>query len=325
MIDSGRIGWKLCSFVLAVSVMTQPVRAAEDVECSFEKDRLAILAMAGEYRVVFQFNETVGIEPDYKPKEPYHSEATEFIEVIADTGEFISLQHVLVVGGKEGREAMVVKHWRQDWTYQDTEMNVFRGNNTWEYVSSSPSEVVGMWSQAVFQVSDSPRYEAVGRWTHTGARSAWDSEVTWRPLPRREYTKRSDYGVVVARNRHTITPNGWTHEQDNYKLVLDDAGKPKKVLVHETGLNVYSRVDNVDFSAGRTFWDATKPYWQDVRAVWSDILGKPGRVTLLEKVDGERLHRVLLALANEVKEAGVYDADAMAPIVREKIESYIVD
>ena len=53
----------------------------------FEKDRQAILAMAGQYRVTFQFQETVGIEPGYELHEPYRAEATEMIEVLEDEGE----------------------------------------------------------------------------------------------------------------------------------------------------------------------------------------------------------------------------------------------
>lgn len=321
----GRIGWITGAVALLVTGLAQPASAGRAEESAFELDRKAILAMAGDYKVKFQFQETVAVEPGYELKEPYHADATEFVEVIEDTGGFISLQHVLVLHDQEKDETKVVKHWRQDWTYQDTELNVYRGNKTWEKVTLSPGEVLGTWSQAVYQVDDSPRYEAVGHWTHTGARSAWESGETWRPLPRREHTKRSDYGVLVARNRHTITPGGWVHEQDNYKLVIDEKGNPQKVLAHEAGLNVYDRVDDVDFAAGHAYWGATKPYWQDVRAVWADILGKPGRVTLLGEVDGERMYRVMFALAEKVREAGVYDSHTMAPVVREKIESYLAE
>lgn len=319
----GQMRWMAGVITLLFAGLAQPVSAEQEEESAFELDRKAILAMAGDYSIKFQFQETVAVEPGYELKEPYLSDATEFVKVIEDTGEFISLQHVLVLHDQEKGETRVVKHWRQDWTYQDTELNLYRGNKTWERVTFSPGEVLGAWSQAVYQVDDSPRYEAVGHWIHTGARSAWESGETWRPLPRREYTKRGDYGVLVARNRHTITPDGWVHEQDNYKLVIDDKGNPVKVLVHETGLNVYDCVDDVDFAAGHTYWNATKPYWQDVRAVWSEILGKPGKVTLLGEVDGERMHSVMFALAEQVQEAGVYDSRAMAPVVREKIKAYI--
>ncbi len=290
-----------------------------------EADRQAILAMAGEYHVTFQFQETVGVEPGYELKDPYRSEATEFVEVIEDTGDFISLQHVLVLKNEQTGEDRVVKHWRQDWTYEDDTLNAYRGDRTWERVTLDPQDVAGTWSQAVYQVDDSPRYEAIGEWTHTGGRSAWESQDTWRPLPRREYTKRSDYQVLVAKNRHTITPEGWVHEQDNYKLVLGDDGQPEKVLTHESGLNVYDRVDDVDFAAGRQYWEETSEYWQDVRAVWTDVLNQPGRVTLKPKVDDQRLHSVMFDMATEVREAGGYESAKMKPVIQERIEAFIAE
>jgi len=263
---------------------------------SSHKDRQAILAMAGEYRVTFQFQETVAAKSDYKLKEPYRSEATEFVEVIEDSGDFISLQHVLVIH-REGKDPVVVKHWRQDWKFEDTQLLVFRGNQTWEQTTLTADEAKGTWSQAVYQVDDSPRYESIGQWTHVGERSAWESEETWRPLPRREFSKRSDYQVLVAKNRHTITPAGWVHEQDNYKLILDENNQPKNVIAHETGLNVYDRVDDVDFAAGQLYWEQTSSYWEDVREVWDDVFAQNPRLTLAKEVDGERLHNKLMAMA----------------------------
>lgn len=267
-------------------------------------DRQAILAMAGEYRITFQFQETVGMIADYKLKEPYHSEATEFVEVIEDTGDFISLQHVLVFASEDGGEPRVVKHWRQDWTYQDTDLLAFRGNLTWERVELSPEAVEGTWSQAVYQVDDSPRYESFGKWQHVGERSAWESAETWRPLPRREFSKRSDYQVLVAKNRHTITPHGWVHEQDNHKLVLDDQGQPQTVLAHESGLNVYDRTDDVDFTAGRVYWEETAAYWQDVRTIWANALEQHDSIHLAKEIDGQKLYAAMFALAGDVRTQG---------------------
>jgi len=220
-------------------------------------------------------------------------------------------------------EPRVIKHWRQDWTFEDTRLLRYRGERTWENVELSPGEVEGTWSQAVYQVDDSPRYEAIGTWTHVGDRSAWESGETWRPLPRREYTKRSDYDVMVARNRHTITPHGWVHEQDNYKLVLAGVGEPAEVLAHESGLNVYDRTDKVDFSAGREYWQNTHRYWQDVRAVWSDILDAPGRVAVQAKLADERLYAKLFNLAQEAAELPSYDPKSMRLAIRQQIEPFV--
>ena len=39
----------------------------------FEKDRLAILSMQGEYKVNFDFMETMGFVEEYTPPQPYQS------------------------------------------------------------------------------------------------------------------------------------------------------------------------------------------------------------------------------------------------------------
>lgn len=281
-----------------------------------EADRQAILAMAGEYKVTFQFQETVAIEPGYELKDPYLSGATEFVEVVEDRGDFISLQHILVLHPQnedgsldQEAEARVVKHWRQDWTYQDTQINEFRGERLWDRVDLPAERVQGQWSQAVFQVDDSPRYEGLGKWTHAGSRSSWESQETWRPLPRREHTKRSDYDVLVAQNRHTITPNGWVHEADSYKLVLGKDGQPDRVLAHESGLNVYDKVDNIDFTVGREYWEATQAYWQDVREMWIDVLAEPGQTHVAIKAGDKLVYAELFGIARDIQDAGQYQSE----------------
>jgi len=311
---------------LAAALLPGPAASAEaPTDAKFEQDRAAILGMAGEYHVDFDFKETVAVAPGYETRDPYHAEATEFVEVVEDRGDFISLQHVLVLHDQETGETRVVKHWRQDWTYQDTQMNAYRGHKTWERVSVSPGEAAGAWSQAVYQVDDSPRYEGLGRWTHDRGVSTWTSEPTWRPLPRREYTKRSDYHVLAAVNTHIVSPAGWVHAQDNRKLVLDESGEPAEVLAHEAGLNVYRKAPQTDFSAGRAYWADTHAFWQDVRELWRQKLAEPGTLALEAKVDDQRLHQVMFAMAQEVRDTGRYDAQSMRPRIAERIEAFIKD
>jgi len=49
---------------------------------NFEKDRRAILAMEGNYRVSFDFTELFGLTKDFKPRRPYFTWATENIAVL---------------------------------------------------------------------------------------------------------------------------------------------------------------------------------------------------------------------------------------------------
>jgi hypothetical protein len=203
------------------------IAAAPD---AFARDRAAILSLAGDYRVSFHFLETFGLAPDHKPARPYHSWATEHVRVIADTGHFLSLQHTLVMFFKKDdgtvSEPMLVKHWRQDWTYEPAELHTFRGEKTWSRVRLDPAQTRGAWSQSVWQVDDSPRYAALGRWSHDGNRTLWTGEPAWRPLPRREHTLRSDYGVMEGFHRIALTPTGWLHEHFNWKRVAGEAAAP---------------------------------------------------------------------------------------------------
>ena len=65
-----------------------------------EKDRRAILAMAGPYRTSFDFIETVGFNVGYEPAAPYQSWGTEYVYVIADEPDFISLQNIQMGKGE---------------------------------------------------------------------------------------------------------------------------------------------------------------------------------------------------------------------------------
>jgi hypothetical protein len=277
-------GWMLALAAVA------PAAGAGD----FEHDRLAIRAMAGTYAVEFNFVETVALARGYEVKPPKRSGATELVLVIEDSPRRIELQHVLVMGDP----ATVVKHWRQRWQYEDTDLLEFQGHSTWGHRTLTPREVKGTWTQSVYEVDDAPRYEGVGRWVHNGDSSAWESNETWRPLPRREYTTRADYQVLLGRNRHTVTPAGWVHEQDNAKLRLDPS---REVLVREAGLNRYTRIEK-DLSAGEAYWRETEAYWRDVRAAWDQQLAAPVVVVDAWR-DGTLRYEHFLERADEVREA----------------------
>jgi hypothetical protein len=145
-----------------------------------ERDRRAILAMAGAYRVSFDFLEVVRFDPALKPDAPYQSWATEYVFVAEDGPDFVALQHILLMrlAGKES-EPLVQRHWRQEWRYGAQEILAYEGENTWRL---KPVQKDG-WTQTVLQVDDSPRYASRGRWEHSETNSTWISDETWRPLP----------------------------------------------------------------------------------------------------------------------------------------------
>lgn len=238
-----------------------------------ERDRRAILAMSGDYRTSFEFIETVPFLNDYILDRPYQSWATERIYIIEDTENFISLQHILVMyfleDGKVTGPA-VVKHWRQDWTYEPNNYHEYAGNNKWVLKKIPKKQVKGKWLQEVFHVDDSPRYASIGKWKHKDNFSEWAGNATYRPLPRREFSVRSDYNVLDAVNRHIVLPTRWVHEQENLKLKLNVDGR-KEYLAKEIGLNSYDRIKGFDFVSGDEYWERTQEYWNAVRTVWGSI------------------------------------------------------
>ena len=250
--------------------------------------------------------------------------------VVADEPDFVSLQHIIVMFFKgEDGEVMgpaVVKHWRQDWQYEDRDLHVYVGHDTWERKTLPRREVEGSWSQAVYQVDDSPRYQAIGRWQHHGNYSSWISENTWRPLPRREFSVRDDYHVLSGTNRHTITPTGWVQEEDNLKLVLDEDGTPRSenpYLAREAGLNRYERILDHDFSAGDSYWSNTGPFWADVRAAWGDAFAERDRFSIRSSVGDQRLFQAMFAYAGKLDEGETYDAADAKAFIAETFDAFL--
>ena len=72
------------------SVSPEFARMTDASPSTLERDRRAILAMAGNFRTSFDFIETVGFEADYKPARPYQSWGTEFVTVVENSEKFIS-------------------------------------------------------------------------------------------------------------------------------------------------------------------------------------------------------------------------------------------
>jgi len=296
---------------------------------ALERDRRAILAMAGTFRTSFDFLEVAGFRPDFKPDRPYQSWGTEYVAVVRDDPRFISLQHLLVMFMKhDGKVAgpFVTKHWRQDWRYEDDEMLTYRGRLTWGRERPARAASRGTWTQAVFQVDDSPRYEAAGRWEHFGNVSTWRSGTTWRPLPRREWSVRKDYDVLIGTNQVTITPTGWIYEESNLKTALDAAGRPsgtEPVLAKELGFNRFERVVGFDDSAGRRYQERTEPFWAEVRAAWEDVVRRHPTFTMRAAADQAQLFVPLFEYAGKLDEGAPYDAADARTFARKTVATYL--
>jgi hypothetical protein len=283
---------------------------AESGGCDAKRDAAAIAAMAGSYDVDFSFQETAALAPGYEKHGAHRSAATELVTLLEHTPERVSLQHLLVVGGG------VIKHWRQDWTFQDRELLEFRGRGVWTRRTIAGEAARCAWTQAVFGVDDSPRYEGYGRWAHDARGSVWESNETWRPLPRREYTTRNDYEVLVGVNRHRITAVGWEHEQDNVKLVLE----PRHALAREHGLNSYTRTKAAATEPAAAYWQSTAPFWKQVREEWARALAPHARVSLHVGTADNPIHEPLFERATK---GAAGDASAAA-FIRDAVGKYML-
>ena len=152
----------------------------------------------------------------YQPSKNKTDRGLEWAQLVVDEKDRITIQHILQVG--DSSDPYIVKHWRQDWLYQNQEFYHYDGDNNWKYVKLPKQDVKGQWTQKVFQVDDSPRYEGSSSWVHIDGKSYWEN-YTDAPLPRRERTIRSDYNVLNRGNRHEIKEIGWVHDQNNKKIV----------------------------------------------------------------------------------------------------------
>lgn len=263
-----------------------------------DKDRLAILSMVGEYKVGFEFLETFGSKNNYKLDKPYQSWGTEMVVIIKDEPNFISLQHIMMMYFKDENGSVtgpyIQKHWRQDWEYEDESILNYKKNKIWE--KSKVNKNRNTWSQTVYQVDDSPRYESYGEWVHSKSASRWVSQSTPRPLPRREFSVRDDYDLLSGLNKITIMSWGWVMEEINEKIII-----PDNYLGSEYGVARYQRISNYDFKPARDYWDKTKNYWLIVRNKWSEVLSKK-KVCLLESYQGKPLYLYKFNYADDYKD-----------------------
>jgi hypothetical protein len=304
------IGASLLAVALAGSAaLAHPPIAAEQATASFEQDRADILAMAGNYKVRFDMQESTRWDPAYTPLDRKISGGNEVVRVVADTGRKIILQHLLVVQD-EGKD-MVIKHWRQDWEYEPTRVLVYSDTNTWKWEDVPEKMRTGRWSQTVWQVDDSPRYGGWGQFETQGGLRRWRSNWTWRPLARRDAVRHPVYDRYLSINRHQNTTDGWIHWQDNTKMGTKD-GKLVPI-VQEYVLNTYTKFDGYNVKSADDYWAATKDYWAAVRTEWDRIATEKGGIGIEEEAEtGTVISARLMELANEVQAKTTTTAKAAA-------------
>ena len=263
------------------------------------QDRNAIKKMCGCFEVEFNFAETFKYSSDstYVPSNNYKTGGLEWAQLVDDEKNKISIQHILLVGPESS--PYVMKHWKQDWIFENQEFYMYNGNNSWNYKTKSKGKVKNQWTQKVYQVDDSPRYEGSATWVHVDGKSYWEN-ISDAPLPRREYSKRSDYNITERGNRQEITNDGWIHDQDNSKIIRS-IDKNDILIAKEKGFNYYKRVDDSRCKAAADWWTQNYSKWKTVRDKWNEIYSRKTDIKLHSLVDSKPLYSYLFddAIINE--------------------------
>jgi hypothetical protein len=278
-------------------------------------DRKSIEKLCGCYEVEFKYAETFSPDTSYK----FHARdeingGLELILPIEVSDKKMVLQHLLVI-----TDSMIIKHWREDWTYENPTLFRYQGNKVWTKEQLKPGQVKGKWTQSVWEVSDAPRYQGASEWIQTDGKTFWQN-TSDAPLPRREYSVRNDYNILKRTNRIILNNDGWVHEQDNQKIIRNKGAD--KLLAEEKGINSYKKVEDGKCAAAKAYWEKNKQYWTKVRAVWEEWLSSHSSVALKDNVDGKPLHQHLTDLATEFAKGKVKAQDIEARI-KTSLEKFI--
>ncbi len=273
-------------------------------------NRQQIDKLCGCFEVDFKYAETFSPDGQYKFHEREEIGGTaELALPIEVSDKKVVIQHLLVVS-----PTMIVKHWREEWEYEATVIWKYIGERTWVKEQIPADKVKGKWVQTVWEVADEPRYQGWSAFVELDGHTVWQN-TTDAPLPRREYSVRSDYNILRRTNRLTLTDSGYLHEQDNRKILRKDG--MDKLLVEEKGWNTYKKIEEKECFLALAYWEKNKSYWSQVRSVWADILNARNRVTLQNKVDGKMLHEYLIALGKEALEKGYTEEEVRRKITAE--------
>lgn len=280
------------------------------------EDIKAIKGQCGCFDIKFSYAETFAPEKNYQFHDRYLTGGREWVFVDEESKDKLVLMHLLVIN-----DTLVIKHWREDWQYENTDLLAFDKGMTWKATQLPKNQVKGQWTQSVFEVNDMPRYEGTASWIHKDGKHLW-ANITDAPLPRREYTKRSDYQVLRRNNRIHVTPAGYLHEQDNDKVIRDASGD--KLLAQEKGLNDYQKIDDAKCKLATEFWAKNREYWVDVRTVWGQLIAQNKGISLKAKSDeGKMLWKELDDLVESFKEKGEKNVTKRQTAIRFVISKYL--
>lgn len=288
--------------------------AAATSNSKFEQDKAIIKSMCGIYKVSFDFAETFSSDTGYKYKPRYKEWGIEYVFLAEESPNKIALQHLLIVN-----DTMIIKHWRQDWVFENKNIYKYYKDNEWINETLTADQAKGTWTQKVYQVDDSPRYESYGTWVHVDGKHFWEG-LNDAPLPRREFTKRNDYNVMRRHSRMEVFNDGsWALIQDNEKVIRKDG--MDKTLVWERGMEKFTKGD-FNATPAIKYWEKQEKYWADVRKAWDEVYTSTPTLKLAAKVDDKRLYEHLFDLGDKVSKSNYVQGSA-TPEIKKVLVSFI--
>lgn len=297
--------------LFTVLVLTATIATTNAQQASGRKN---IDKLCGCFDVDFKYAETFSPDTAYKFKDRSHTGGTELVIPVETSDKKIVLQHLLIA-----YDSIIIKHWREDWVYEPTEQLVYNGNKQWTKQPVSKADAKGKWLQTVWEVDDAPRYQGLSTWVTIDGKTYWENTSN-APLPRREYTKRSDYQILKRGNKIVVTDTAWYHEQDNDKIVLQ--GNTQKLLVQEKGMNAYVKISNTKCEKAKLWWQQNLVFWNKVREQWDAVLKTQDVIVLKSKVDEKRLDQYFTDIQKQYENKSL-TLDAAALQAKAAIEKFV--
>lgn len=237
--------------------------------------------LCGCFDIEFKYAETFSPDKNYKYHDREVLGAKELALAVEKSDKKIVIQHLLVID-----DTTVIKHWREDWTYEQPYVWQYEPDKKWIKKDLKPEQYKNKWTQTVWEVDDAPRYQGISDWVTTDNKTFW-LNTTDAPLPRREYTTRNDYNVLRRGNKLVLSAAGYTHEQDNDKIQKADGSE--KLIAQEKGYNIYKKVPETQCATAAAWWKEKGAFWTAVRVEWEKIFATQNTVQLQARVDNKRL------------------------------------
>ena len=238
-------------------------------------------SLCGCFEVDFRYAETFSNDTTYELRKPAYSRGLEYVVPVVVGKNKMVLQHLLVIN-----DTMVIKHWREDWEFEATSRLEYVGSKRWKKVAITNNETKNKWTQSVWEVDDAPRYQGTGEWVSANGKNYWEN-ITNAPLPRREYTKRSDYQILKRGNKILVDGKGWVHEQDNDKVALING--VEKTIAQEKGYNSYVKTIENKCAVAANWWKANADFWNSIRTQWEEVIKVQSSIELKAMIDNKRL------------------------------------